>query len=201
MFLAKPHVGDYEIIEATSKTLDDLRSSLKLPEQIKLSDADIIDYIDNMKHPDYSTILFLRYVMGYSYRKIEKESNLYYASLQGFCSSAIKTLKKEIMEDLLPSNISNKPISDLIYHKISNNLGLGHKTVYESVEWLLKFDYKPSKSIDMLVQSIGYVDINFIYPKYLLKKPPYPFNLYAQILRGEIGSRGLSVREIQNRYL
>ena len=201
MFLVKPMERDYELVMPVVKTIEDLRESLNLPKECELTDMNIIDYVDNMRNQDYSTLLFMRYILGYSFKRIEKEGNIYYASMSSACQNAIRVLRKEILEDLSPENIGNRPINDIAYHKIGNSLGLTGKTLYESIEWLLKFDYKPCKNVDMLVHSIQSIDPKFVYPQYLLKKPHYPYNLYAQILRGEIGGRGSHVRDVQSKYL
>ena len=201
MFLAKPIENNYELVMPVYKTIEDLRIALDLPREYILSDMNIIDYVDNMKNPDYSTLLFMRYILGYSFKRIEKEGNIVYASMSSACQNAVRVLRKEILEDLSPDNIGNKPINNIVYHKISNGLGLTGKTLYESIEWLMKFDYKPCKNVDILVQSIQAIDPNFIYPQYLLKKPSYPYNMYAQILRGEIGGKNTNVKDVHNKYL
>lgn len=201
MFLTKPIENDYEVVIIPTKTIEDLRVSLNLPKEYNLSDMNIIDYVDNMRNQDYSTLLFMRYILGYSYKKIQKEGNIYYASMSTACQTAIRVLRKEILEDLSPDNMGNKLINEVVYHKIANVLGLSGKTVFECIEWLMRFDYKPSKNIDLMVQGIHHVDPNFIYPQYLLKKPPYPYNLYAQFLRGEVCGRSIKVKDIQSKYL
>lgn len=200
MFVAKPYEEKYELVMPVYKTVKDLREALNLPENYSLSDMNIIDYVDNMKNPDHSTLLFMRYILGYSYKRIEKEGKIYYASMSSACQTAIRSLRKEILEDLSPDNIGNKPINDIVYHKISNSLGLTGKTLYESIEWLMKFEYVASKDVDTLVHAIKKLNPDFNYPMYLLKNPPYPYNLYSYLLRGR-NYKQIPVKDIHSRYM
>ena len=95
MILVKPMEKNYELVMPTVKTIYDLRESLNLPKGCKLTDMNIIDYVDNMKNQDYSTLLFMRYILGYSFKRIEKEGNIYYASMSSACQNAIRVLKKK----------------------------------------------------------------------------------------------------------
>ena len=182
------------------RTLNDLRNCLSLPEEIQLSNNEIIDFINNMKNQDHIEIIKYRYILGYSFKEIEETIDLYYDNLNSFCKTAVKTLRRDIINHYCPPDYNDLMVSDIVFHKISNRLGLSGKTVKEAKEWLMTFDYVASKDVDSLVESICKHDPNFSYPKFLLHNPPYPYNLYSYLLR-ERNKKKIPVRLIYSKYM
>ena len=192
-FLIKPEKDRY-------RTLVDLKNDLNLPEEIDINDSLLIDFIDKMSNGDHSEIITLRYILGYSFGEIEKYWELYYSDPKSFCKTAVKHLRMDILNHFFPPDQLDKKINELVYHKISNRLGLTGKTIREVMEWLMSFDYPASKDVDTVVYKIMEIEPDFNYPLYLLKKPPYPYNLYSYLLRERSQSRNIPVKNVYRKY-
>ena len=182
------------------RTLNDLRNCLSLPEEIHLTDDELINFIDIMKDPDHIEVIKYRYILGYSFKEIDDTIDLYHGNLNSFCKTAVKTLRKNIMNHYFPPDYNDLMLYDIVFHKISNRLGLSGKTVKEAKEWLMEFDYVASKDIDSLVEAIWKYDSSFPYPKFLLHNPPYPYNLYSYLLR-ERNKKKIPVKTLYTKYM
>ena len=182
------------------RTLKNLRECLSLPEDIVVSDEELVNFIDNMKNSDYKEIITFRYILGYSFKKVSDTIDLYYDDLQCLCKTAVKNLRKDIINYYHPVDLNDLPVSDIVWHKISNRLGLSGKTVRDAKEWLLTYEYVPSKDVDTLVEAIGNLDPDFNYPKFLLHRPQYPYNLYSFLLK-ERHNKKITAKELYSKYM
>ena len=99
-----------------------------------------------------------------------------------------------------PPEYDDLLVSNIVYHKISNRLGLSGKTVKEAKEWLLEFNYVASKDVDSLVEAIWKFEPDFPYPKFLLNNPPYPYNLYSHLLRKR-NKKKILVKTLYTNYI
>ena len=158
-------------------TMNDLVERLNLPDHITITNEELISFIRKMKNKEYWNILYERYVNGKSYGEIERQFDLVPCSCYDKSESAVKLLRNQILNHF-KSN-TEKSINLYLHSDILKTKGFGSKSVQDVIDFLLGMDYRPSLFYDLIINTLQENGFEIIYPKYLLKSPEYPYNLYS----------------------
>lgn len=184
----------------SNKTVDTLIMELNIPDGVEVTKDYVISKIKNMKNRDYSTILFERYVNSRTISKIEElHSNLYYSHLGGTCKSAVKSLRREIIEELV--GIDSFPFGEYVRNSKITRRGYLSRSIKEISEYIESLEYKPSKDRDRVINGLIDIGYNIDYPKYLMKSPEYPYNLFSHIIQNDGILPSLTASEIRRIYM
>lgn len=180
-------------------TIDDLFLKLKLPSSINLSKDMLLFFIRSLKNEEYSTILYERYENGRSYGEIEILYDMVPTSCCEKCKSAIKQLRKDIINYFKPDD--EKSINLYLHSDILKAKKFGSKSVKDVIEFLMEMDYRPSRFYDLVINTLQENGFFLIYPKYLLKSPEFPYNLYSHLLYGEGLRSKIPVKDLYVKYV
>lgn len=180
-------------------TMNDLMEKLNLPESITLSKEEILFFIQSMKNEEYSKILYERYEHGRSYGEIEKLFDMLPASCCRKCETAIKQLRNQILNHFKSND--DKLINLYLHSNVLKVKQFGSKSVQEVIDYLMEMDYRPSTFYDLVINTLQDNGLQIIYPKYLLKSPEYPYNLFAHLLYGEGLRITVPVKDLHIKYV
>lgn len=180
-------------------TMNDLVERLNLPDHITITNEELISFIRKMKNKEYWNILYERYVNGKSYGEIERQFDLVPCSCYDKSESAVKLLRNQILNHF-KSN-TEKSINLYLHSDILKTKGFGSKSVQDVIDFLLGMDYRPSLFYDLIINTLQENGFEIIYPKYLLKSPEYPYNLYSHLLYGEGLRIKVPVKELYVKYV
>lgn len=186
-------------LRARENSIIDLRERLELPSSLVLTDTELISYIRKMPRKHHATILYERYVNNKTFSEIERLYDLEPFSCSHTCKSAIKMLRRFISEQTSPKE--ERSINRYIHYDVLKSERLGSKSVKDVIAYLMSFDYKASTTYDFVIQSLEQNGFNIVYPKYLLKHPEFPYNLYAHILQNNGIRMRMTVKELYIQYI
>ena len=162
---------------------EQIYEDLNLPDGITVTKEEMIKYFDKLKAPNYPEIMYEHYVNGRGFTDIEREHPEFYRSRIYSCvACGIHSLRKIILED--QKHIRDRFLLDFVNGKdIHSHPVFDWKTtVGEAVDYLETYDYHRSVVTDRIVTQMQNQGIEIYYPKFLLKRPAYPYNLYAEFL-------------------
>lgn len=184
----------------SNKTVDILIKEMNLPEDIKLSKDAIVSKILKMNNREYSTILLERYVNGMTLSKIEElHPEIYYSHTWSACNSAVQSLRKDLLEEFV--GMDSFPLGKYMQGTSLHQHGYLSRSVKDIVTFIKTLNYKPSKDIDKIITSLEKAGYQLNYPKYLLRFPEYPYNLYSNIIQNDGIKPVMTAFELRRRYM
>lgn len=184
----------------SNNTVETLIEDLDLPPNVKLPKDLIVAKIFEMKDKEYSTILIERYLNGRTYTKIEElHPELYFSCFWSACRTALKRLRSDVIEEYV--GIDSFPIGKYMGNTRLSAHGYLSRSVKDTVKLISGMNYRPSKDHDRIILTLQKLGFILDYPKFLLRYPPYPYNLYSHIVQNDGIMPSFTALEIRRKYM